>query len=51
MKSIADNIINSSSLFRSGYIQWSHFGDGYPNIKFEHPRYLENRRVVFIASL
>ena len=51
MKSIAENIINTSSHFRKGTIVWNHFPDGYPNIRFEHLKYLENKRVVFIGSL
>jgi len=51
MKSIAENIVNTSSHFRKGTIVWNHFPDGYPNIRFEHLKYLENKRVVFIGSL
>lgn len=51
MKSIADSIVSSSEHFRTGFIDWNYFPDGYPNIRFEHLKYLENKRVVFIASL
>lgn len=51
MKSIAENIVSSCSKFRSGTIMWEHFPDGYPNIRFEHLKHLENKRVVFIGSL
>ena len=51
MKSIAENIVNTSSHFRKGTIVWNHFPDGYPNVRFEHLKYLENKRVVFIGSL
>lgn len=51
MKSIADGIISSCDKFRSGTIKWEHFPDGYPNIRFEHLKHLENKRVVFIGSL
>jgi len=52
MKSFADNLVSKSTThFRSGTITWDHFPDGYPNIKFEHPEYLENKRVIFVMSL
>lgn len=51
MKSIADNIVCNSSYFRKGIITWEHFPDGYPNVRFEHLNYLENKSVVFIGSL
>ena len=51
MKTIANNIVSKSIHFRSGSIHWNYFPDGYPNIKFEHLKYLENRKIVFIISL
>lgn len=51
MQQFADKIILSNSNFRYGGIIWSHFPDGYPNIEFEHMKYLENKRVIFIASI
>jgi phosphoribosylpyrophosphate synthetase/non-canonical (house-cleaning) NTP pyrophosphatase len=51
MRTIGDNIVQTSSLFRNGSIMWNHFPDGYPNIRFEHLQFLENKHVVFIGSL
>ena len=51
MKSVANGIVSKSIHFRSGAIHWNYFPDGYPNIKFEHLKYLENRKIVFIVSL
>jgi adenine phosphoribosyltransferase len=57
MESIARQIIDSvdpktgEQKYRYGSINWEHFPDEYPNIRFEHMDYLDNRRVVFIASL
>jgi adenine phosphoribosyltransferase len=51
MRSIANGIVSKSMNFRSGAIHWNYFPDGFPNIKFEHMKFLENRDVVFIGSL
>ena len=51
MRSIGDRIVSKSLNYRSGSIHWNYFPDGFPNIKFEHTKYLENRRVVFIFDL
>lgn len=52
MKEFAKNIIESNpEKFRSGFIEWAHFPDGYPNIKFEHMRYLDGKHVIFVASI
>lgn len=51
MKSLADGIVSKSMNYRSGAIHWNYFPDGLPNIKFEHMKYLENKRTVFILDL
>lgn len=39
------------TLFRKGYVDWKYFPDGYPNIKFEKLKYLENKHLLFLGSL
>lgn len=51
MDSLANDIINLSPIYRKGYINWEKFDDGFPNIKFEEPEYLQNKKVIFVASL
>lgn len=51
MKSLADGIVSKSMNYRSGAIHWNYFPDGLPNIKFEHMKFLENKRAVFIMDL
>lgn len=51
MKSLADCIVSKSIHYRSGSVHWDYFSDGLPNIKFEHMKYLENKRAVFILDL
>lgn len=51
MKSLADSIVSKSMNYRSGAVHWNYFPDGLPNIKFEHMKYLENRKAIFILDL
>lgn len=51
MESLANGIVSKSMNYRSGTIHWNYFPDGLPNIKFEHMKYLENKRAVFILDL
>jgi adenine phosphoribosyltransferase len=51
MKSIANGIVSKSMNYRSGAIHWNYFPDGFPNIKFEHMKFLENKKTVFILDL
>lgn len=51
MKSLADGIVAKSMNYRSGSIHWGSFPDGLPNIKFEHTKYLENKKIVFILDI
>jgi len=52
MEPIAKNICQSfPDKFRLGSVSWGFFTDGWPNLKFEHMKYLEGRHVIFIGSL
>ena len=50
MKSLAQQFVTGSDNYRLGGINWDFFADGQPNIKFEHLKYLENKRIVFFMS-
>lgn len=51
MESLSNGIVSKSMNYRYGTIYWNYFSDGMPNIKFEHPKYLENKKTVFILDL
>lgn len=50
MKLLADKLVSfHPHLFETRDIQWGHFPDGWPDLKF--PTDLANRRVIFLGSL